>query len=136
MNRISKSILLAAAVLLCSSCRTTVAGPSFIIHVASTGTTPVQLSAIGSLSIEFDPDTRPDVHFDPVGPYVADGGAMVNSTSDGHVLVTYTGDQIRASGLATAAGFEVSLPFYSLDTTISQEAYNMVSARITVYDLS
>ena len=48
---------------------------------------------------------------------------MVSSTADGHFVVTYPGDYIRANALATSSGFEVKLPFFSRNTTAAQNGY-------------
>jgi hypothetical protein len=134
MKNFVRLLLLIAAVVLCTSCRTTVAGPAYILHIASMlSTPPVPLSAIGTMSVEFSPDPRPDVHYDPVPDYTADGGAMVSSTATGHFLVTYSGDQIRMIGIETTTGFDVRLPFYSLDRTMGQGVYHP-SVTVHVFD--
>lgn len=124
---------LALLVGLCS-CRTQVARPAYIVHVRGQGTTPIRISAVDTLEVDWNPH-NPALHF-PVEPDMTfDGGIMTHisttSTAGGDFIVDYPASYVMANATMGAIGFDINLPYFSRDSDAGSGIINpLVTVRV------
>lgn len=117
-----------------SACRTQVASPAYIVRVRAQGMTPIKISAVDTLQVDWNPH-NPALHF-PVEPDMTfDGGVMTHisttSTAGGDFIVDYPASYVAANATMGTLGFTIDLPYFSRDSDAGTGIINpLVTVRV------